>query len=109
MSVYKEGYYAIKLITNNSKRIFDDAADYGCPVKKGDGIWMWVKQLVEWYRVRDVNTRVVTKYPTGTTVSEEVELIDEWNCGNEERFKVTYTTTRGNDIMDGIVEVERLR
>ena len=36
MSVYKEGYYAVREIQSQSVHIFSDAGDYGTPCKKGD-------------------------------------------------------------------------
>lgn len=105
MSVYKEGYYAVELINKASKQIYSDACDYGAPVKKGDSLWNWTKQLVEWYGVQ--GTRQVSEYGTGATVEHVVELMDEWNTGRIDRFKVSYITTRGDRRHDGYVTVSK--
>lgn len=76
MSVYKEGYHAVELITKRSKQIFSDAADHGAPTKKGDEIWNAAKQLVDWYGVK--GTRKEHKYASGQTVAHQVTLMDEW-------------------------------
>lgn len=103
MGVYKEGYHAIKLIKMNTRQVFPDAADYGAPIRKGDEVWRWTKQLVDWYGVK--GTRREDIYRTGTTVSHEVELMSE-ATGRIDRFKVTYTTTRNHPEYDGYVEVD---
>lgn len=76
MAVYREGYHAIELIQNNSFQIFPDACDFGVPVKKGDEIWNWSKQLIEQYGVE--GTRKENRYGTGYSVEAQVELMDEW-------------------------------
>lgn len=106
MSIYKEGYYAIKVITEASRRLYPDACDFGAPVRKGDNIWNWVKQLVEMYGIN--STRMVAKYSTGTTVTQVVELIDEHNTRKLELFKVIYITTRNDKNWDGYVTVEKI-
>lgn len=45
MAVYREGYKAIEMIEKSSKRIYNDACDYGAPTKSGDVIWNYAKQL----------------------------------------------------------------
>ena len=108
MSVYKEGYHAIQLIQSQSKQIYSDACDHGAPTREGDSLWMWVKQLIDWYGVK--GTRQQTNYSTGTTVTQEVELMEEsiWNNRRTERFRVTYVTTRGNKQHDGYFQVDRV-
>lgn len=76
MSVYKEGYYAVKELQKSSARIYPDACDYGVPVKIGDNNWNLAKQLGEWYG--DKSSRVVHKYSTGWNVDMVVTLMDEW-------------------------------
>lgn len=82
MAVYREGFSAIEIISGHSKQIFDDAADYGMPVRKGDLLWKLVGQCVDTYRIP--NARKVYKYPNGKgitlarTVSDRIKLIDEW-------------------------------
>lgn len=111
MSVYKEGYYALSKIEKFTKRIHSDGCDYGAPVKKGDPLWNLVKQLVDWYRVKEKSTRHIDEYVLGgTTVSEEVELMIEgdYRQGTIERFRVTYVTFQTRD-MDGYVYVDKIK
>ena len=98
MSVYKEGYHAVQLIQQHSRRIYPDAADFGAPTKQGDDLWMWVKQAIDWYGVK--GSRQQTDYSTGTTVSHNIKLIDEWNTKREEYYKITYTTHDGYFTVD---------
>lgn len=107
MSVYKEGYYAVELIKKQSKQLYADACDFGAPVKKGDDLWNWAKQAIDWYG--NPKTRKQDNYGTGTTVSQVIELMDEWNTGKEEHFKITYTTTRRDKRMDGFLTVSKIR
>jgi hypothetical protein len=106
MSVYKEAVHAIKLIQSRSKRVYSDACDFGVPVRKGDEIWNWAKQLVDWYG--EEGTREVTKYSTGTTVSHLVSYMPhEHQSARFERVKVVYVTTRHEQNMDGYIYVEK--
>ena len=97
MSVYKEGYKGVEAIKNASKRIYNDAADYGAPTKKGDKLWNLAKQLVADYGVE--GKRHLDHYCTVTT---QIELLDEWAYSDDERpnrniknytdtFTLTYT------------------
>jgi hypothetical protein len=107
MSVYKEAVHAIGLIRKNSKRIYPDACDYGTPVKKGDDIWNWTKQLIDCYGVKD--SRKVAKYSTGTTASSVVRYMpDEHNSPVYKQVRVSYTTTRKDRHQDGYVTIEEL-
>lgn len=107
MSVYKEGYYALQLIQNNSRQIYPDAADYGAPTKQGDDLWNVVKQVIEWYGVK--GSRQQTNYSTGITVSHNIKLMDEWNTGREEEYRITYITTRWNKLHDGYFQVDKVK
>lgn len=91
MAVYREGFQALKLINDKSVQIFDDAADFGAPTKKGDELWVAVKQLCSWYGIN--NTRKVLRYNTGRSVSQEVQLIDEWAVSDEVKTVQEATTT----------------
>lgn len=106
MSVYKEGWYAVRIIQNRSIQIEPFSADYGAPVRKGDGIWNWTKQLAEWYGVP--NTRQVNTYSTGTTVSIMIRLMNESTC-KYHTFRLTYVTTHHHPEWDGYVEVEEVK
>ncbi len=108
MSVYKEGYYAVKEIQKNSKSIYPDACDFGAPVRKGDVIWNWAKQLVDWYGVED--TRDENRYSTGRSVSNKVCLIDEQGTKQEEYFHICFVGCTDGDCKgyDGYIWVVKL-
>lgn len=93
MSVYKEGFYALELIENQSKRIYPDACDFGAPARLNDPTWIAAKQLFDWYGDKD--SRKEIKYETGTTVEATIELLNEWTDGSSYKFKLSYITTRG--------------
>ena len=118
MSVYKEGYHIIESIMNQSRQIFPDAADFGVPVTENDSNWNDIKQLVEWYGVKE--TRRIDKWNGGSSVVCIVELMDEWAVSDRrktedealERFKVYYTSHSGKiegKIHSGIVMIEAMR
>jgi hypothetical protein len=111
MSVYKEGYHALELITKEAKQIWPDAADFGAPVKKDSSLWNWIKQLTEWYGIKS------TRYASAPdkkhmTASIYVHLMDEWAVSDERKteeeatefYKVTYNKTPGIPNYDGFVE-----
>ncbi len=112
MSVYKEGFYCLQQIENQSKRIYEDACDFGALTNKNDSIWNCSKQLVEWYGEKE--TRKVEKYLTGCTVTQEVTLMDEWNTGDKFTYRLTFVTNnngikvKGNKF-NGYVYVELLK
>ena len=106
MSIFKEGYHTVNLIQNHSRQIFPDAADYGAPTTEGDKIWMWVKQAIEWYGVK--GSRRQTNYSTGTTVTHDILLMNEGGRLPNDRFRITYTTTRGNKNHDGYFQVVKV-
>ena len=118
MSVYKEGYHIVESIMNQSRQIFPDAADFGVPVTENDSNWNDIKQLVEWYGVKE--TRRIDKWNGGSSVECIVELMDEWAVSDRhktedealERFKVYYTSHSGKiegKIHSGIVMIEALK
>lgn len=76
MAVFREGYQIIEQIADSSVRIFDDACDFGAPIKPGDPLWVMLKQLIEWYGVE--GTRIENRWSTGRSVEAEIELMDEW-------------------------------
>lgn len=82
MAVYREGYNIAELITKASVRIFNDAADYGAPVKKGDKLWNAAKQLADWYGEGET---VVNRYSTGRSADKKIILIDEWAVSDERK------------------------
>ena len=116
MSVYKEGYHAVREIQSQSVHIFSDAGDYGTPCKKGDSIWNLTKQLTEWYGDKD--TKKVDVYSTGKSVEIVAILIDEWSVSDErktikeatERFYVSFTTCKTGKCKgyDGYVMVSKI-
>lgn len=80
MSVYREGYNAKELIERASKRIFDDAIDFGAPTTKDDAIWKAAAQLVSGY---GSGKRKEARCATGRSVEQEVTLINEWAVSDE--------------------------
>ena len=114
MSVYKEGYYAVKEIQSQSIQIYSDACDYGVPCKKGDSIWNLTKQLTEWYG--DKTTKVVNSNHTNADIM--VTLIDEWSVSDERKtlkeatdnYHVSFTTCKDGKCkgFDGFVSVTKL-
>ena len=119
MSVYKEGFFIINQLNEKKKPIWlKEDRVYGVLTNKGDRIWNDVKQLVEWYRVRDIDTR--KEWDKG--VSEEIELLDEWAFSDgrkteeqaTERWKITYNIqsiiVQGTlKSYDGFITIERLK
>ena len=92
MSVYKEGYYCLEQLIANSKRLYPDACDFGCPVNKDDIHFNFAKQLVNDYGKMD--TREVWE----GGVSINVVLMDEWAISDgrltieegTETYKITF-------------------
>lgn len=109
MSVYKEGYYIIDQIQKRSKQIWNDACDYGALTQVGDELWNMVKQLIEWYGLPETRTKV--DYGSNHQhLKVIVELMDEWDTGRIEPFKITYTTIKckvNGTYWDGYFEVEK--
>ena len=108
MSVFKEGYMIVSMIKNKSEHIYSDASDYGVPVRKGDHIWEAAKQLVEWYGLE--GTRYEDKYHTGRSVRHDIELMDEWNSGRIERYRVYFTSCNMGKCIghDGYISINEL-
>lgn len=116
MSVYKEGYSAVELIKSHSRRIFNDACDWGAPTKSGDKIWNAANQLCKEYGVK--GSRVVNKYLSGRSVKRQVILIDEWAVSDEiktikqatEKYEVTFVScTKGAcNGYDGYITIVKL-
>ena len=95
MSVYKEGFYAVKKIKDKITKVYLDAADVAAPVEKGSRTWNNLKQLIEWYGVE--GTREEGQWGDMKYVTQTVELINEWavTCHADipkhtTRYKVTY-------------------
>ena len=95
MSVYREGYHILKQIQiNQAQQVFNDAADAGAPVQKGDALWNGIKQLKEWYGVT-----LSEKQPTNDSKCFEFQLMDEWAVSDKrkteqealEQYRLTYT------------------
>lgn len=115
MAVYREFFSGVDKIVDAQRRIWPDAADFGVPVKKDDVFWNTAAQLASWYG--DPETRHIDVYSTGTTVSIEIEGLDEWAVSDERkteeqatyRFKLEYITTRSDKKMDGYISLTRLK
>lgn len=111
MAVYREGYSAIKSITQQSVQIFSDACDFGAPVKVGSTLWNELKQLVDWYKIEGT----VKKDQYGC--SAQVLLMDEWAVSDEKKtvaqateiYDVSYTkcTTGRCSGFDGFITVSK--
>lgn len=121
MAVYREGFSALETIERASVRIYDDACDYGALTKQGDSIWNAAKQLVDWYKDHDNQQRMESIYSTGKTVSNIVELMDEWAVSDgrltvrqaTKRFKVVFVKVnqgikKQGKVYEGYVYVEEL-
>lgn len=121
MAVYREGYSIVKSLISQSGPVFNDAADWGAPVKIGDKNWNMIKQLIDWYRNKDIP---VTRNSMGCCT--QIQLMDEWAVSDQRKtvqqateiYEVVYTRLnnfRNNDIrlnpqyrgMDGFISVYR--
>lgn len=87
MSVYKEGWYCLKVL---------DEVKMSTNLKKGDKYWNAAKQLVEWYGVPDTRKQVLSE--GGATVTQEVELINEGDTMTKHRFMVAAVTTKKGEM-----------
>nr|DAJ28059.1 MAG TPA: KH domain [Caudoviricetes sp.] len=115
MAVYREGYKAIEAIKRASKRIYNDACDFGAPTKKGDNIWNYAKQLCDWYGIE--GTRKESRYATGCTLTQDVKLIDEWAVSDERKsleaateiYTVTFITCTDGQCkgMNGYIYISK--
>lgn len=72
MAVYREGYFLLEQIYKNTKQVFNDAADQGAPVKKGDQLWNFLQYSVKAYELPE------TRKVEGGILSVQIKLIDEW-------------------------------
>jgi hypothetical protein len=116
MAVYKEGYMAVEAIEKKSVQIFDDAADFGAPTKKGDNLWKLAMQMASSYGKE--STRDENKYSTGSSVSIKIELLDEGAVMDErktmaqalDRYQLDYVTcTKGQcKGYDGFLTITKL-
>lgn len=117
MAIYKEGYYAVERLQSQSIRIYDDANDYGVPVKKNDANWKWAKRLYAMYG--DKELRHQQDYSKGTNVYTFVILVDELavSDGNKtvkeatEVFSLCYTscTTGVCAGYDGYISIRKIK
>ena len=103
MSVYKELFYTAKLVAGNSKRIYNDADDFGAPVKSlDDPIISWIKSVKDQYDGHLMTLR----YDTGATQTVTIPGYDEWNTGKKVIVQFVFVTTKGNKDMIGYVYVK---
>jgi hypothetical protein len=99
MSVYKEGYSALKTLQSNQRQIWSGACDYGTPVKKKDSIWNSAVQLVEWYgiykeKINEAHTFAI------------VCLMDEW-AYSDDGNNTPYENTRIRDRLPAATQMWR--
>ena len=95
MSVFKEGYEAVRTIQKNSRRVFTDACDHGAPIYVGGVLWNHIKTLIAY--ADDDERNMATEYPEGWSI--DITLIDEWAVSDKRKtydeaqdtFRVTYT------------------
>jgi len=123
MSVYREGYYIVEQYEAKKVQIWPDSADEGVPVKSFDLFSKQIKQLVDWYGIKE--TRKVSN--ERKEVSIEVELLNEWRYSDDrgdgnyksmndykDRFRVFYHKFSKRDLnhpllygKDGFYSIER--
>jgi len=115
MSVYKEFYHALGLIQSNSKRIWNDSCDFGCPVKVNDKTWNWAKQLTEFYGIEATKQKRIID-TRNAEVSIIVSGMDEWAVSDEiktveeatEFYKITYFKAPKIKDADGFFTAEKI-
>lgn len=102
MSVYKEAWYAIQKIEANSIQIFNDAADFGVPVKINDPIWKTAKSLATMYG----DNRRDEKYSTGRTITHDLEIADE-GSKTWHKFRLEFVTSTDRRLREyaGVISV----
>jgi hypothetical protein len=117
MAIYREGFHAVETIQKQAIRIYDDACDFGVPVKKNDANWNLAKMLFTMYG--DKETRQQHNYSTGTNVYTFFTLIDEWAVSDErktlkeatETYSLCYTTCRTGKCAgyDGFISIRKIK
>ena len=116
MAIYREGYHAVNEIQSQLIQIYDDACDYGVPVKKNDRNWNLAKMLFSMYG--DKLTRKQHDYSTGTNVYSFITLIDEWAVSDERKtlkqatdtYAMHFTTCKTGKCKgyDGFISLRKL-
>ena len=114
MAIYREGYHAVNEIQSQLIQIYDDACDYGVPVKKNDKNWKLANMLFSMYG--DKSTR--QQNSTGKNVYSFITLIDEWSVSDErktikqatETYTLTYTTCKNGKCkgFDGFISLHKI-
>ena len=106
MSVYKEIGYLAREIKSQSRQIWNDAADFGVPIKSFDHpLIKQVKDMMKWYQI-PVKTE---RYDTGFTQTYEFD--GEFPALIEAGFsnmRITFTSAPAKieDRIKGYLEVE---
>jgi len=106
MAVYREGYKMVEELMNSQRQIWNDAPPHGIIVSKGDKNWNLASNLVAMYGIPE--SRKVTKFLTGETVTSKVKLVDEWAVSDERKsyklatdiFLVSFTSQGKNQILE---------
>ena len=116
MAVYREGYHALNEIQSQEIQIYNDACDFGVPVRKGDSNWNLSKMLFTMYGDRE--TRQQHNYSTGKNVYSFITLIDEWAVSDErktlkeatETYSMCYTTCNTGKCKgyDGYISIHKV-
>jgi hypothetical protein len=118
MSIYKEGYNVLSQIDAASKRIFQDAADFGAPTMKGDALWVGVGQLVHTYKTGGSKTLDERLVGGTKRIKVNIRLVDEWAAADDrksipeatEYYKVEYTMCGKGACQgyDGYITIEKI-
>lgn len=98
MSVYKEGWYCLKVL---------DEVKMRTDLKKGDKYWNAAKQLVEWYGVPETRQLVTAKDGSSASVTCEVELIMEGDTPVKKRFMIASVVNRNGQMAIVYVDITK--
>jgi hypothetical protein len=82
MSIHKEGYHALNVLQSQEIRIYEDACDFGVPVRKNDSNWNLSKMLFSMHGDRDTRQQQNFINGRGRNVYSFITLIDEWSVSD---------------------------
>lgn len=95
MSVYKEALIAVQKLNKMQKQIFDDAADFGIPVKsETDPAFQIIRNLKEQYFDKETDTETFVAFGQNNeckTKTLKMTMCDEWNTRKEFQITIDYT------------------
>lgn len=87
MSVFKEGFEGVNYLIQNARPLSKDHIQDVVLVIKNDKAWNWIKQLVNWYGIK--NSRIETLTPEGKKITHLIELVDEVTA-EISKYRITY-------------------